>query len=201
MGRAITFISMMYNAGSVLGPITGGWVGDHFGLRQVYFISAGIFILSTIVLLFIASQPRDHRDPQDPPPSLLTNWRYFKFPVHSFCSCLCNLFASTLDAEFFVKPTQSIAGSNWRIIFDWRLSAMPRSIFCSVNLKRAPVSCWVKSAYRYLLYCFGAARALAGSHSDIFFSADFARCAGWAWRRFVPLCMNRKWGLHMASPK
>ena len=45
VGRAITFISMTYNAGAVLGPVTGGWIGDHFGLRQVYFFSDRYFYL------------------------------------------------------------------------------------------------------------------------------------------------------------
>jgi len=79
VGRAITFISMTYNAGAVLGPLTGGWVGDHFGLRQVYFISTGIFVLSTAVLFFIESQPRDQHNLDEPPASLLTNARYLTF--------------------------------------------------------------------------------------------------------------------------
>jgi len=45
VARAITLISMTFNAGAVLGPITGGWVGDHFGLRTVYFISTGVFVM------------------------------------------------------------------------------------------------------------------------------------------------------------
>ncbi len=76
VARAITFISMTYNAGAVLGPITGGWVGDHFGLRTVYFISTGVFIFSTFIMFFISPQPRDHHDPENPPASLLTNKRY-----------------------------------------------------------------------------------------------------------------------------
>jgi MFS family permease len=76
VARVITLISMTFNAGAVLGPITGGWVGDHFGLRTVYFISTGVFVISTIIMVFIAKQPRDHHDPENPPPGLLTNRRY-----------------------------------------------------------------------------------------------------------------------------
>ena len=79
VARAITFISMTFNAGAVLGPITGGWIGDHFGLRRVFFIAAGIFVVSTFFILFIAPQPRDHHDPKDPPKNLFTNWRYLGF--------------------------------------------------------------------------------------------------------------------------
>ncbi len=76
VARAITLISMTFNAGAVLGPITGGWVGDHFGLRTVYFISAGVFVVSTVILLFISPQPRDQHDPESPPDSLRSNRRY-----------------------------------------------------------------------------------------------------------------------------
>src|SRR5512138_3116929 len=63
VGRAISFISTMFNGGAILGPITGGWIGDHFGLRTVYFIAAGVFAVSTILIQFTPSQPRDHHDP------------------------------------------------------------------------------------------------------------------------------------------
>jgi MFS family permease len=76
VARAITLISMTFNAGAVLGPITGGWVGDHFGLRTVYFLSTGVFVISTVIMFFIAPQPRDHHDPENPPASLLKNTRY-----------------------------------------------------------------------------------------------------------------------------
>jgi len=39
VGRAITFISMMYNAGGVLGPLAGGWIGDRFTLSPQAFLS------------------------------------------------------------------------------------------------------------------------------------------------------------------
>lgn len=76
VARAFTFMGVAYNAGAVLGPVTGGWIGDHYGLRTVYFFSAGIFVLSTVIIQLIAPQPRDHHDPATPPPRLLTNRRY-----------------------------------------------------------------------------------------------------------------------------
>jgi MFS family permease len=79
VARAITFISMTFNAGGLLGPFTGGWIGDHYGLRSVYYIATGIFVVSTVIIFMIGSQPRDHVDPADPPPSLLTNGRYVGF--------------------------------------------------------------------------------------------------------------------------
>jgi len=79
VGRAITFISMTFNAGAVLGPITGGWIGDQYGLRMVFFLASGVFLVSTILILFISHQPRDHHNPDNPPAGLMTNWRYLGF--------------------------------------------------------------------------------------------------------------------------
>jgi MFS family permease len=74
--RAMTLLSAAYNLGGVLGPISGGWLGDHFGLRTVYLVAACIFIVSTCILLFIRSQPRDEHDPATPPAKLWTNPRF-----------------------------------------------------------------------------------------------------------------------------
>jgi MFS family permease len=74
--RAMTLMSASFNLGGVLGPISGGWLGDRFGLRTVYLVAACIFIVSTGILLFIRSQPRDEHDPAAPPAKLWTNTRF-----------------------------------------------------------------------------------------------------------------------------
>jgi MFS family permease len=74
--RAMTLMSASFNLGAVLGPISGGWLGEHFGLRLVYMIAACIFIISTGVLFFIRSQPRDGHDPASPPAMLWKNTRF-----------------------------------------------------------------------------------------------------------------------------
>ena len=74
--RAMTLMSAAFNLGAVLGPITGGWLGEQFGLRNVYLVSACIFIVSTGILLFIRAQPREKHDPANPPVKLWANQRY-----------------------------------------------------------------------------------------------------------------------------
>lgn len=51
--RALTFSSALYNFGTVTGPLLGGTLGDRLGLQAVYRISAGLFLLSTLIILFI----------------------------------------------------------------------------------------------------------------------------------------------------
>lgn len=57
VARALTFSSAAYNLGAVAGPFIGGKLADVYGLRLLYVIAASIFILSTIIILFISRQP------------------------------------------------------------------------------------------------------------------------------------------------
>jgi MFS family permease len=79
VGRVITYSGIVYNAGVMIGPFAGGWIGDHYGLRTVYSVAACIFMFSTIFIFLIEAQPRDHHDPEKPPAGLLSNRRYWSF--------------------------------------------------------------------------------------------------------------------------
>jgi MFS family permease len=79
VGRAITFVSVTFNGGAVIGPMIGGRIADALGFRTVYAIAAVFFVLSTLAVLFISPQPRDHHDPENPPAGLLRNQRYLQF--------------------------------------------------------------------------------------------------------------------------
>ncbi len=79
VARAITFITAIFNLGIVLGPITGGWIGEHYGLRSVYYIAGTIFIFSFFFLINIPSQKIEIHDSSQSSGSLLTNFRFFGF--------------------------------------------------------------------------------------------------------------------------
>ncbi|MFN2119939.1 MAG: MFS transporter [Anaerolineales bacterium] len=79
VARAITFISMMFNGGAVIGPLIGGRIAEHYGFRSVYFVAAGLFLLSTGAVQFISPQPQDRHDPENPPATLLRNGRLLGF--------------------------------------------------------------------------------------------------------------------------
>jgi MFS family permease len=84
VGRALTLISATFNLGSVLGPVSGGWLADRFGLHTIYLIAACIFILSTALIFFLHPQPVDGHDPDAPPGSLFSNWHYLAFLAVAF---------------------------------------------------------------------------------------------------------------------
>jgi len=79
LARGMTLITAAYNLGAVFGPISGGWIGERLGLRSVYLVSACIFILSTVLLLFLRPQPREIHDPAATPEKLRKNKRFVSF--------------------------------------------------------------------------------------------------------------------------
>lgn len=78
-GRAMTLTSAMYNLGAVLGPISGGWIGEHFSLRTIFVYAAIIFVVSTILVLFLRPQVRDLHDEQNNNRTLLANRRFLGY--------------------------------------------------------------------------------------------------------------------------
>ena len=61
VSRALTTISATYNVGAVLGPLLGGWLSSQAGLRTNFFIAAGFFVFSSIMILFIRPQPVENQ--------------------------------------------------------------------------------------------------------------------------------------------
>ncbi|MGA9398853.1 MAG: MFS transporter [Anaerolineaceae bacterium] len=55
--RALTFVSGGFNSGAIIGPVLGGYIAQQSGIRQIYFIASGIFLISTLMILFIGKQP------------------------------------------------------------------------------------------------------------------------------------------------
>lgn len=78
-GRALTLASAMYNLGAVIGPVSGGWIGENFSMQTIFLFSAIAFFISTIVTLFWKPQPRDEHDGQDTSRKLFTNVRFLSF--------------------------------------------------------------------------------------------------------------------------
>jgi predicted MFS family arabinose efflux permease len=76
VGTALSLSTATFATGMVLGPVTGGWIGDHYGMRMSFFVAAVIFVFSNAFILFIERQPIDHHDPEAPPPNLINNQRF-----------------------------------------------------------------------------------------------------------------------------
>jgi MFS family permease len=73
VGTALSLSTATFATGMVLGPVTGGWMGDKYGMRTSFLVASVVFLLSNICMFFIESQPLDHHDPAAPPPHLRQN--------------------------------------------------------------------------------------------------------------------------------
>jgi MFS family permease len=76
VGTVLAMTTATFAMGMVLGPVTGGWIGDRYGMRMSFLVAAGVFVLSNIFLFFIERQPIDRHDPASPPPGLRSNRRF-----------------------------------------------------------------------------------------------------------------------------
>jgi MFS family permease len=81
VGRALSLPSGIYSLGAVVGPVIGGLVADRLGLRTVYYIAGVLFIISTLIILFVQKNPIIHHADQDSvkPKGLLKNTRFLAF--------------------------------------------------------------------------------------------------------------------------
>lgn len=62
--RALTFTSAAFHLGAVLGPTIGGFLGQKYDFKVIYFIATIFFIISTLLVLFIKKPSIEvHHDP------------------------------------------------------------------------------------------------------------------------------------------
>jgi len=108
VGRSISFISAVYNAGAILGPIIGGLIGSGLSLKAVYFVSAVVFTLSTVVVIFVKKQPVEQNAGLDGEEHLLKNRRYIGLIVIIFMV----MFAVTLPQPLAANFLQNDRGLN-----------------------------------------------------------------------------------------
>jgi MFS transporter, DHA1 family, multidrug resistance protein len=73
VSTVLALTTATFGLGMALGPVTGGWIGDTYGMRMSFFVAAGVFVFSNISMFFIQSQPLDRHDPAAPPPPLRHN--------------------------------------------------------------------------------------------------------------------------------
>jgi DHA1 family multidrug resistance protein-like MFS transporter len=56
--RAMTYVLAGFYAGSIISPALGGFIARAFGMRAVFGVATGIFVISTLAILLLTPQPR-----------------------------------------------------------------------------------------------------------------------------------------------
>lgn len=72
-GEAFAMLSSAGALGSIIAPAIGGWIGEQFGLRAVYFTASLMFTLSTLSLVPLTPQPAEPHANRSSAGALLRN--------------------------------------------------------------------------------------------------------------------------------
>ena len=73
VGTVLSMTTAAFGMGMALGSLTGGWVGEHYGMRMSFLVAAVVFVFSNLLIWLTESQPIDHHDPHAPPQGLVGN--------------------------------------------------------------------------------------------------------------------------------
>jgi DHA1 family tetracycline resistance protein-like MFS transporter len=95
VATVLSLTTATFGMGMVLGPVTGGWIGDHYGMRMSFYVAAVVFVFSNIFMALIERQPIDHHDPDFPPQSLRSNKSFI---------VLMGVLAFSIFAMYFAQP-------------------------------------------------------------------------------------------------
>ncbi len=105
VARALTLTSALFNAGAILGPLIGGWIGNHFGLGRTYLFAACVFAASTTIIFNIQHQPVESR-PSGGVAELLRNRAFQKFLPIIFLTIFAMYLAQPLTPNFLQNQRQ-----------------------------------------------------------------------------------------------
>ncbi len=98
MQSTISAVFAAYFAGTIVSPMIGGWLGEHFGLRTVFWVSVGWFVLSTLT---IQGAP-DLRNPSFAETERPETWQQ-SVPWWKFSAAQLRIFGMLLLLFFFMS--------------------------------------------------------------------------------------------------
>jgi MFS family permease len=116
IATVLALTTATFALGMVLGPITGGWIGDNYGMRMSFLVAAAIFLLSNVCLAFIEKQPVDQHDPESPPPGLMNN-RGFVILMGVLALAIFSMYLAQPLTPNFLEGVRGLSLSETGIIF------------------------------------------------------------------------------------
>ncbi len=116
VGTVLSLTTATFGMGMVLGPLTGGWIGDNHGMRMSFFAAAVLFVLSNAFIIFIEKQPVDHHDPASPPPSLGSN-QHFIILMGVLAFAMFSMYLSQPLTPNFLEGVRGLSLSETGLIF------------------------------------------------------------------------------------
>lgn len=116
VGTALSLTTVAFSTGMTFGPVTGGWIGEQFGMRTTFLVAAAVFVLSMLSIVLIAAQPIDHHDPSAPPPGLRKNRRFIAFLAVMAFAVFAMYLAAPLTPNF-LESVRKLSLTQTGIVF------------------------------------------------------------------------------------
>jgi MFS family permease len=116
VATVLSLTTATFGLGMALGPVTGGWIGDHYGMRMSFFVAAVVFLISNIFMFFIGAQPLDHHDPEAPPPNLRQN-KPFMILMGVLAFAIFSMYLAQPLTPNFLEGVRGLSLSETGVIF------------------------------------------------------------------------------------
>ncbi len=90
VARALTIVMVTYNLGAIIGPVLGGLISSHWGLRSLYWFASIAFAISTVINFKTGPVSKEvpESEAHVPPGGLLRNARFVGFLALLFITFL-----------------------------------------------------------------------------------------------------------------
>ena len=134
IGTVLSLTTATFGLGMALGPVTGGWIGDNYGMRTSFWIAAAMFVPSSIFIFLIKRQPVDRDDPEAPPLRLKNNQGLLVFMGVLALAIFAMYLAQPLTPNF-LEGVRGLSLSETGIIFT--AGALGNSVM-AILLSRVP---------------------------------------------------------------
>jgi len=106
VGRALTLTSAFFSLGGIFGPLAGGWIGEHYGMRVALISASVTFVISTMLIFCIRAQPVEKLSPEKHPTQNLLNRRFLQFLLVVFFVAFVLYLPQPLSPNFLQNQRQ-----------------------------------------------------------------------------------------------
>lgn len=151
VGTVLSLTTVAFGLGMVLGSVTGGWIGDHYGMRMSFWAAAVVFVLSNLCIFFIGHQPLDHHDPASPPTSLVNNSRFITL-MGVLALAIFAMYLSVPLTPNFLNGVRGLSLSQTGLIF--AIGALGNSLITAMFSRAEPRKGFLLAQALVILFAF-----------------------------------------------